>query len=164
VQGEGLSSPEQFGIWEVEGVGLVVAFRGTASTEDVLVDVNIRPMPLATSKSMRGRVLKILQCCVWQNIRKHSRGRHYPAIPENSYSEQTKLRTVRLRSSLLREHITFQRLIRGRTIRPVPLAAYRNMWQGKTHGFLSFLSGQGMKTCSWMSTSHAARHHQRHAR
>lgn len=64
MQGEGLSSPEQFGIWEVEGVGLVVAFRGTASTEDVLVDVNIRPMPLATSKSMRGRVFKILQCAV----------------------------------------------------------------------------------------------------
>jgi hypothetical protein len=54
VQGEGLSSPEQFGVWEVEGVGLVVAFRGTASAEDVLVDVNIRPAPLATARNMRG--------------------------------------------------------------------------------------------------------------
>ncbi len=54
MQGEGLSSPEQFGVWEVEGVGLVLAFRGTASAEDVLVDVNIRPTPLATTHDMRG--------------------------------------------------------------------------------------------------------------
>lgn len=60
MQGEGLSSPEQFGVWEVEGVGLVVAFRGTASTEDVLVDVNIRPAPLATTRNMRGRGFGVL--------------------------------------------------------------------------------------------------------
>ena len=42
---------------KVEGVGLVVAFRGTASTEDVLVDVNIRPAPLATTCNMRGEKL-----------------------------------------------------------------------------------------------------------
>lgn len=48
VAGEGASDqmPEQFGLWSVSGVGLVVAFRGTASYEDVLVDVNIRPTPL----------------------------------------------------------------------------------------------------------------------
>ena len=51
---DGLSSPEQFGVWEVDGVGLCVAFRGTASTEDVLIDVNITPTPLETSRNMRG--------------------------------------------------------------------------------------------------------------
>ena len=54
VNSDGLSSPEQFGVWEVAGVGLCVAFRGTASTEDVLIDVNITPTPLETSRSMRG--------------------------------------------------------------------------------------------------------------
>ena len=42
----GSSGPQQYGIWEVEGLGLVVAFRGTASQEDVLVDVNIMPVEL----------------------------------------------------------------------------------------------------------------------
>ena len=54
VNSDGLSSPEQFGVWEVDGVGLCVAFRGTASTEDVLIDVNITPTPLETSRNMRG--------------------------------------------------------------------------------------------------------------
>ena len=47
--GRALSSPQQFGLWEVEGLGLVVAFRGTASQEDVIVDVNITPVPLTGS-------------------------------------------------------------------------------------------------------------------
>ena len=54
---DGLSSPEQYGIWQVAGVGLCVAFRGTASTEDVLIDVNIKPTPLETSRRMQGVVL-----------------------------------------------------------------------------------------------------------
>lgn len=52
VNSDGLSSAEQWGVWEVEGVGLCIAFRGTASMEDVLIDVNISPMPLETSQGV----------------------------------------------------------------------------------------------------------------
>ena len=65
MQGEGLSSPEQFGLWEVEGVGLVLAFRGTASAEDVLVDVNIRPAPLQISRGMRGAARLCVGFCLF---------------------------------------------------------------------------------------------------
>lgn len=51
---DGLSSPEQWGVWDVDGLGLCIAFRGTASTEDVLIDMNIKPMPLEISINMRG--------------------------------------------------------------------------------------------------------------
>eukprot|EP00884_Botryococcus_braunii_P015289 jgi/Botrbrau1/2443/Bobra.0226s0002.1 len=43
LEGE-MSSPLQFGLWEVEGLGLVVAYRGTASPDDVFVDTNIQPV------------------------------------------------------------------------------------------------------------------------
>jgi hypothetical protein len=53
--GHELDCPQQFGIWEVAGLGLVVAFRGTASQEDVLIDMNIEAVPLdASSASPRG--------------------------------------------------------------------------------------------------------------
>lgn len=42
-----LASPQQYGLWEVQGLGLVVAFRGTASPQDIMIDVNIAPEPLA---------------------------------------------------------------------------------------------------------------------
>ena len=41
-----LALPQQYGIWDVDGLGIVIAFRGTASIDDVLVDVNITPVPL----------------------------------------------------------------------------------------------------------------------
>lgn len=48
-QNQQLQSPQQYGIWEVEGLGLVVAFRGTSTWDDVFVDINVRPMPLTCS-------------------------------------------------------------------------------------------------------------------
>jgi hypothetical protein len=54
VLGHDLDCPQQFGIWEVAGLGLVVAFRGTASQEDALIDMNIEPVPLEASRSSRG--------------------------------------------------------------------------------------------------------------
>ncbi len=45
-QDQQLQSPQQYGIWQVEGLGLVVAFRGTSSWNDVFVDINVRPTPL----------------------------------------------------------------------------------------------------------------------
>ena len=44
-------SPQQYGIWNVSGLGLVVAFRGTASSEDVFIDANITPVPLVSCTS-----------------------------------------------------------------------------------------------------------------
>lgn len=52
--GHELDCPQQFGIWDVAGLGLVVAFRGTASQEDVLIDMNIEAVPLDASASPRG--------------------------------------------------------------------------------------------------------------
>ena len=49
-QNEQLQSPQQYGIWEVDGLGLVVAFRGTSSWNDVFVDINVRPTPLTTEQ------------------------------------------------------------------------------------------------------------------
>ncbi|KAK9918723.1 hypothetical protein WJX75_006273 [Coccomyxa subellipsoidea] len=55
VMGHELDSPQQFGIWVVAGLGLVVAFRGTASAEDVFIDTNIEPVPLNATGGTRGR-------------------------------------------------------------------------------------------------------------
>lgn len=44
-----MEEPQQYGIWDVSGLGLVIAFRGTASSEDVFIDVNISPVPLTTT-------------------------------------------------------------------------------------------------------------------
>lgn len=58
-----LTSPQQYGIWHVEGLGIVVAFRGTASTEDVLVDVNITPVPLEGTFARGTPQLHWALCC-----------------------------------------------------------------------------------------------------
>ena len=39
---------QQFGVWEVDGLGLAVAFRGTACLDDVVIDANIAPVPLGS--------------------------------------------------------------------------------------------------------------------
>ena len=49
--GQALVSPQQYGIWNVSGLGLVIAFRGTASSEDVFIDANITPVPLVSCTS-----------------------------------------------------------------------------------------------------------------
>ena len=49
--GQALVSPQQYGIWNVSGLGLVIAFRGTASSEDVFIDANITPVPLVSGTS-----------------------------------------------------------------------------------------------------------------
>ena len=36
------------------GLGIVVAFRGTASQEDVIIDANISPVPLDAARVTRG--------------------------------------------------------------------------------------------------------------
>ena len=41
------AGPQQYGVWRVPGVGVVVAFRGTATLADVLVDAAIAPTPLS---------------------------------------------------------------------------------------------------------------------
>lgn len=46
-QHQELASPQQFGIWEVEGLGIVIAFRGTSTWNDILIDVNVRPVLLS---------------------------------------------------------------------------------------------------------------------
>lgn len=51
---QSLSSPQQYGIWRVEGLGLCIVFRGTASVEDVLIDTNIAPVPLASNQDTEG--------------------------------------------------------------------------------------------------------------
>ena len=45
-----LQSPQQYGVWQVEGLGLVVAFRGTSSWDDVFVDINVKPTPLTSDQ------------------------------------------------------------------------------------------------------------------
>lgn len=47
--GQDMEEPQQYGIWNVSGLGLVIAFRGTASSEDVFIDVNIKPVPLTSA-------------------------------------------------------------------------------------------------------------------
>lgn len=47
--GQNMEEPQQYGIWSVSGLGLVIAFRGTASSEDVFIDANIRPVPLTSA-------------------------------------------------------------------------------------------------------------------
>ena len=47
--GQDMEEPQQYGIWNVSGLGLVIAFRGTASSEDVFIDVNIKPVPLTAA-------------------------------------------------------------------------------------------------------------------
>ncbi len=37
---------QQFGVWQVDGLGLAIAFRGTACLDDVVIDANIAPVPL----------------------------------------------------------------------------------------------------------------------
>ena len=44
-------------IWEVGDLGVVIAFRGTASFEDAIVDVALTPHPLQLP-----RVLPLLHC------------------------------------------------------------------------------------------------------
>ena len=38
----------QYGIWEVDGVGLIVAFGGTQDAQDIIVDLDLQPMQLLT--------------------------------------------------------------------------------------------------------------------
>ena len=52
--GHELDVPQQFGVWLVAGLGIVVAFRGTASQEDVIIDANISPVPLDSARPTRG--------------------------------------------------------------------------------------------------------------
>ena len=52
-QEQQLQSPQQYGVWQVEGLGLVVAFRGTSSWDDVFVDINVRPTPLICEEGKR---------------------------------------------------------------------------------------------------------------
>ncbi|KAL3143242.1 hypothetical protein ABBQ38_002093 [Trebouxia sp. C0009 RCD-2024] len=47
-----LQSPQQYAVWHVEGLGLVVAFRGTSSWDDVFVDINVRPTPLISDQGV----------------------------------------------------------------------------------------------------------------
>ena len=49
--GHELDVPQQFGVWQVTGLGIVVAFRGTASQEDVIIDANIAPVPLDSGET-----------------------------------------------------------------------------------------------------------------
>lgn len=49
-----MSSPLQFGLWDVEGLGLVVAYRGTASLNDVFVDTNIQPIAVEGASPSTG--------------------------------------------------------------------------------------------------------------
>ncbi len=37
---------QQFGVWQVDGLGLAIAFRGTACLDDAVIDANIAPVPL----------------------------------------------------------------------------------------------------------------------
>ena len=53
--GHELDVPQQFGVWQVSGLGIVVAFRGTASQEDVIIDANIGPVPLDAARPTRGQ-------------------------------------------------------------------------------------------------------------
>lgn len=54
--GHELNCPQQYGVWEVAGLGLVLAFRGTASAEDVFIDTNIEPVPLEGIRASRGKL------------------------------------------------------------------------------------------------------------
>ena len=47
--GQDMEEPQQYGVWRVGGLGLVISFRGTASSEDVFIDANIRPVPLSSA-------------------------------------------------------------------------------------------------------------------
>ena len=58
--GQDMEEPQQYGIWHVAGLGLVIAFRGTASSEDVFIDVNITPVALSSSGAPFGECSKHL--------------------------------------------------------------------------------------------------------
>ncbi|GAB4814753.1 hypothetical protein N2152v2_001799 [Parachlorella kessleri] len=49
------ASKQQLGVWEVEGLGLVVAFRGTAALDDVTLNANIQPQPLPLDPRLQRR-------------------------------------------------------------------------------------------------------------
>ena len=44
--GREVASTQQWAIWEVGELGAVLAFRGSATFEDALVDIALTPMPL----------------------------------------------------------------------------------------------------------------------
>ena len=44
--GRELASSQQFAVWEVGELGIVLAFRGTASFEDAIIDIAMTPVPL----------------------------------------------------------------------------------------------------------------------
>ena len=58
--GRELASSQQFAVWEVEELGIVLAFRGTASFEDAIVDIAMTPVPLQLP---RGRSSPGLTLC-----------------------------------------------------------------------------------------------------
>lgn len=66
-----LASPQQYGLWEVQGLGLVVAFRGTASPQDIMIDVNIAPEPLAGAFSP-GQASFSVHSGFYEGARKHA--------------------------------------------------------------------------------------------
>ena len=55
--GRELASSQQFAVWEVGELGIVLAFRGTASFEDAIVDIAMTPVPLQLP---RGKISGVL--------------------------------------------------------------------------------------------------------
>lgn len=43
---ERMEAPQKFGVWLVSGLGVVVAFRGTANEQDMMVNLELKPIPV----------------------------------------------------------------------------------------------------------------------
>ncbi len=49
-----MESPQKFGVWLVSGLGVVVAFRGTANEHDMMVNLELEPEPIHVGDAVDG--------------------------------------------------------------------------------------------------------------
>lgn len=63
-----MAASQQYAIWEVGELGVVLAFRGTASYEDALVDVAITPVPLQLANG----AFRVAAACADDMMQLHS--------------------------------------------------------------------------------------------
>lgn len=53
---ERMESPQKFGVWLVSGLGVVVAFRGTANEHDMMVNLELNPAPVLVNGTPDGMI------------------------------------------------------------------------------------------------------------
>lgn len=60
-----MESPQKFGVWLVSGLGVVVAFRGTANEQDMMVNMEVTPEPVHVGDAVDGMLECFGDQCVW---------------------------------------------------------------------------------------------------